>query len=271
MRFIFVCDIHSNKSLYCALEKLIVTAEPDALIIGGDIFAYSPNAELQLEFAKEYLCEYIKKINVPVYIIPGNCDKPITVKYLNKMQDYGLIHILHLSGTTINNIEFIGYEYIQPAPFKIKDWERRDLKIDSNVFKYPCLLSDKNDKLNLVPNNFLNDLPSIEEDLSILNNRKSIWVIHTPPFGGVLDKNYENVYSGSKAVRKAIERVQPILTLHGHIHESPCMSHNWAERIGNTISINPGSGELLQAVIVEIDNDGNIIFINHTLYGELRI
>lgn len=37
MRFIFVSDIHRNKSLYCDLEKLIFSAEADALIIGGEI------------------------------------------------------------------------------------------------------------------------------------------------------------------------------------------------------------------------------------------
>lgn len=62
MRFIFVSDLHSNKALYNALENLIFSSKPDALIIGGDIFAYSPNAQPQLEFAKEYLCEFIKKL-----------------------------------------------------------------------------------------------------------------------------------------------------------------------------------------------------------------
>lgn len=114
-------------------------------------------------------------------------------------------------------------------------------------------------------------MTSIEEDLSILNNKKSIWVIHTPPFGGILDRNYANVYGGSKAVRKSIERVQPILTLHGHIHESPRMSGRWYEQIGNTISINPGSGNSLHAVICEIDEGGKIISIVHTLYGKLQI
>ena len=114
-------------------------------------------------------------------------------------------------------------------------------------------------------------MTSIEEDLSILNNKKSIWVIHTPPFGGILDRNYANVYGGSKAVRKSIERVQPILTLHGHIHEAPRMSGRWSEQIGNTISINPGSGEKLHAVICDIDTEGEIVSIIHTLYGELKM
>lgn len=269
MRFIFVSDLHSNKILFNDLEKLLSSDKPDFLIIGGDIFAYSCNAEPQLEFAEEYLRQFIKRINIPIYVIPGNCDKPLSIEYLKKIQVNGLLNFLTLAGTKLDNIDFIGYPYTPPNPFKIKDWERRDLKEDNIVLEGTCLLSDKNDKLNIVSNDFLNDLLSIEEDLSVVNNKKSIWVMHAPPFGGILDKNYANVCGGSKAVRKSIERVQPILTLHGHIHEAPRMSHKWSERIGDTISINPGSGELLQAVICEIDEEGNIVFLRHTLYGEL--
>lgn len=42
--------------------------------------------------------------------------------------------------------------------------------------------------------------------------------------------------AGSSAVRVAIERFQPLLGLHGHIHESQA-----AARIGRTLCINPGS------------------------------
>ena len=269
MRFIFASDLHSNKTLYSDLGKLILSEKPDFLIIGGDLFAYSPHAEPQIEFAKEYLCQFIRRINIPVYVVPGSCDKPMSIKYLKEMPVNGLLNFLNLSGTNIGGIEFIGYHYIQPGPFKIRDWERRDLKDDNTVLKDVCLLSDGNDKLYVVPNNFLNDLQSIEEDLSVLSNKKSIWVIHTPPFGGILDKNHANVLGGSKAVRKSIERVQPILTLHGHIHEAPSMSGRWSEQIGNTISINPGSGESLHAVICEINTEGKIVSIVHTLFGEL--
>lgn len=41
---------------------------------------------------------------------------------------------------------------------------------------------------------------------------------------------------GSTAVRKALETYQPLLSLHGHIHESAGI-----RRIGRTIAINPGS------------------------------
>ncbi len=42
--------------------------------------------------------------------------------------------------------------------------------------------------------------------------------------------------AGSKSVRKAIEKYQPMLGLHGHIHESQSVA-----KIGRTICINPGS------------------------------
>ena len=42
--------------------------------------------------------------------------------------------------------------------------------------------------------------------------------------------------AGSKSVRKAIEKYQPMLSLHGHIHESQSVA-----KIGRTTCINPGS------------------------------
>jgi Icc-related predicted phosphoesterase len=42
--------------------------------------------------------------------------------------------------------------------------------------------------------------------------------------------------AGSPAVRRAIEKYQPMLGLHGHIHESQA-----AARIGRTLCVNPGS------------------------------
>jgi len=56
--------------------------------------------------------------------------------------------------------------------------------------------------------------------------------------------------AGSKAVREAIERHQPLLSLHGHIHESRNVT-----KIGRTTAVNPGSeyGEgVLRGVIVTL-------------------
>jgi Icc-related predicted phosphoesterase len=90
---------------------------------------------------------------------------------------------------------------------------------------------------------------------------RTIFSFHCPPYGSGLDEAPEltedmqlkhagraPVPLGSTAVREAIERHQPALSLHGHIHES-----RGNARIGRTLCINPGSsyeqGELLGAVI----------------------
>lgn len=61
---------------------------------------------------------------------------------------------------------------------------------------------------------------------------------------------------GSTAVRTAIERVQPVLSLHGHIHESKA-----AGKLGRTVLLNPGStyGEgTLQGVLITLEK-GKVI------------
>jgi uncharacterized protein len=59
---------------------------------------------------------------------------------------------------------------------------------------------------------------------------------------------------GSTAVRRAIETYQPILSLHGHVHESRGVA-----KIGRTICINPGSeypDGILSGAIVDFDRRG---------------
>jgi uncharacterized protein len=59
---------------------------------------------------------------------------------------------------------------------------------------------------------------------------------------------------GSTAVRNAIEKYRPTLSLHGHIHESKA-----ATRIGPTLAINPGSEYpegLLRGAVIDLDDSG---------------
>jgi len=94
-----------------------------------------------------------------------------------------------------------------------------------------------------------------------------VFDIHVPPRDTKLDicpmvdddlrpvlrnGQYELIHAGSKSVRDAIERYQPILSLHGHIHESPGF-----EMMGKTVAVNPGSeygSGVLRGVLATIDN-----------------
>lgn len=94
----------------------------------------------------------------------------------------------------------------------------------------------------------------------------AVFCIHVPPYDSQLDYapmvdkdlnimvvggKPQMIPVGSKAVRKIIEKHQPLLGLHGHIHESPGYM-----KIGRTQCLNPGSeyGEgIFKGYLVEID------------------
>jgi Icc-related predicted phosphoesterase len=97
-------------------------------------------------------------------------------------------------------------------------------------------------------------------------DRPGIFNLHVPPHGTpldeapLLDENQRPTASltgtemapvGSTAVRAIIEECQPLLSLHGHVHESRA-----AAKIGKTTILNPGSEYsqgVLRAVIVDVD------------------
>lgn len=81
--------------------------------------------------------------------------------------------------------------------------------------------------------------------------RRAIFNLHVPPYDSgldtatQLDDDLRPVYRGgqpveipvgSRAVQQIIEEYQPVLSLHGHIHES-----RGAARIGDTLALNSGS------------------------------
>ncbi len=102
--------------------------------------------------------------------------------------------------------------------------------------------------------------------------QESILNIHCPPYASGLDDAPELdetlkpvirggrpsiVPVGSQAVREAIQRYQPSVGLHGHIHESRA-----AQKIGKTLCVNPGSdygSGVLRGAVVDIAGDGTCL------------
>lgn len=125
---------------------------------------------------------------------------------------------------------------------------------------------------NITPWRAPRDIP--DEDLAALIEsmasklqapERAVFNVHVPPYATgldiapLLDENLKPIIVGgdiatgpvgSKAVRAAIERYQPIVSLHGHIHESRAVG-----KLGRTTCINPGSeyGDgILRAALVNL-------------------
>jgi uncharacterized protein len=93
---------------------------------------------------------------------------------------------------------------------------------------------------------------------------RTIFNFHAPPYGTgldeapALDDQLRPTHGGavmkpvgSKAVRDAILKHQPMLSVHGHIHES-----RGVKRMGRTLAINPGSvyGDgVLQGAVLDLN------------------
>ena len=102
----------------------------------------------------------------------------------------------------------------------------------------------------------------------VKNMKTAIFTLRVPPIDTPIDKapmvdkdlkpvvkggQFQMISAGSSAVRASIEKHQPMLGLHGHIHES----HGFV-MIGRTLCANPGSnyGEgILKGFLVQIDGE----------------
>lgn len=101
--------------------------------------------------------------------------------------------------------------------------------------------------------------------------KPAIFNFHVPPFQSGLDNapevkadlSYQLVGGqphmvpvGSTAVRRVIEEMQPVLGLHGHIHESRAVA-----KIGRSVVMNPGSRYsegVLDGALVTLGEDGQV-------------
>jgi Icc-related predicted phosphoesterase len=108
--------------------------------------------------------------------------------------------------------------------------------------------------------NIKNDLQELtkEKDLS-----SAVFLFHSPPYDTSLDRaaldgkmvDYVplDVHVGSIAIQRFINERQPLLTLHGHIHEASTITGNWSEKMGNTLALSASYDSREHLALVEFD------------------
>ena len=266
-KLIYTADLHGNEEFYKRLLEKAEEENVDAIVIGGDLCPKG-GVQTQKVFLENFLINLFKSFkqnnkDKEIYAIMGNDDFRLNLSVLENAEKNNVLKSIHKKSIKLNkNLNIAGYGFVNPTPFRLKDWEKADFGED----KAPTQL-------------FLEEIRSIEkengtieEDLNKLKNlsspKKTIYVIHAPPFNTNLDIITTGTHVGSRAIRKFIEKEQPFLTLHGHIHESPKMSGSWKDKIDKTICVNIGSSypeDKLNCVIIDTDN------LNNIKYYELKI
>ena len=192
--------------------------------------------QLMLARLKEWIAladERLAGTSFKVYMAPGNDDH---LEVDQVIEDSAAIVNCNNRNVMVGNHEMITFAWTNPTP-----WNTPREKPDEELE------------------------PMLEELVAKVQDKKNaIFNFHAPPYGFALDLAPEltkdliqaadrKIHVGSRAVAKMIEGHQPLLGLHGHIHES-----RGVQKIRRTTIINPGSEYsegILKGVVVVLEKD----------------
>jgi Icc-related predicted phosphoesterase len=192
--------------------------------------------EAWLALATERLAES----GTPLYLIPGN-DDDFGIDPVLDRDDFAPVNadgkVLDLPG----DLQLLSCGWSNPTPWRTPREETED--------------------------ELYARLEALAEQ--VRDPRRAVFMIHVPPHDSgldtapILDEDLRPTVSagdilrgpvGSTAVRRLIERYQPLLAVHGHVHES-----GGERQIGATLCINPGSEAnhgILRGYLVDVGADG---------------
>ncbi len=279
MRICFTTDFHGRMGLYAQLTNLLRAEKPELLVLGGDM-----HTECELEnplgtqaaFVERRLASMVAawKTTVPglaVACVLGNHDMACTRTAMQAHHRAGRLILLDLqTPCELGGLSWIGLSTAPPSPYWVKDFERLDLpgdplpEVGGAVWDEHARAARPVEANEHFPNH-----PSLAEELAAAPPILGPWVLvaHAPPYATRLDRLPTVDHPiGSRAVREFIETRQPLISLHGHVHESPDTTGGYVERIGQTLCINPGqSHDRLYAVLLDTARPAQTV--RHTVFG----
>jgi Icc-related predicted phosphoesterase len=244
----FASDLHGASARYDKLVETVAREGPAAVFLGGDLL---PHPMTSPDFLEHVLVPRFERLRArlgggypKVFIILGNDDARAEEPAMLDAGRRGLWEYVHERRIAWGSWEVFGYACVPPTPFRLKDWERYDV---SRQLEPGCSAPEEGWHTVPVPEPDVR-FGTIREDLEELAGggdlERAVFLFHTPPYGTALDRAALDgqsvdhapldVHVGSIAVRRFIEARQPLLTLHGHVHESARLTGCWSQRIGRT-------------------------------------
>lgn len=256
MRCFFASDLHGRIDRYRELFELIESERPRALFLGGDLLPmpfdrrWSRESE-SADFVQGFLAAGLERLSQAlgrsypqVLVILGNDDPRSEEPAFLSAAERGVWEYVHNRKTEVGGVPIYGYAYVPPTPFQLKDWERYDVSRFVDVGS----VSPEEGRRSVPVSKREARYATMEKDLTELTGdddlEKAVFLFHSPPYktkldragldGKVVEHAPMDVHCGSVAIRRLIEKRQPMLTLHGHIHESAELTGSWRDRIGRT-------------------------------------
>jgi len=182
--------------------------------------------------------EKLRGTGIRCFVCPGNDDE-MEVDEVVRRSDY--VELGEGRMVDIDGFSMISTGWSNPTPWKTHREDSEEQlaeRIETMASRIPDA-SRAIFNLHCPPyKSGLDEAPAIDADLKLLHGGRALRPV------------------GSTAVRQAIEKHQPLLSLHGHIHES-----KGAIKIGKTLAINPGSAYeegMLMGAIIQLDTKKGI-------------
>ncbi len=269
MKILYVTDLHGDKDKYKKILEVAINKDIHVIVNGGDMLPKQCNRhEEQPLFIKGFLNDYFKELKdhqISYLCMLGNDD----LQALDEMFDsvcgkYDNIYNIAGKKVIINDYEFIGMNYILDHPFGCKDrviTEKDYIPQQQlspvvgipNMYGYNKIYDWLVYSLAELPHmsDVLNNLPTS------INPRKTVYVMHMPPANLQLGQLlYQDLDIGSVDIYNFLKEKQPLLSLHGHIHECPdTQKGKWMNYIDETTCVQPGQTELYDMLMTYVEID----------------
>ncbi|HWR37490.1 MAG TPA: metallophosphoesterase [Clostridia bacterium] len=251
----FATDLHGSVGRSEKLLACILRERPFAVFLGGDLLPGCSGIVNKFDFLEDVLIPALSDLRrdlrhdyPAVFVILGNDDPRVEEARLQQAESAGLWSYMHGRKQQVGGFEVYGYACVPPTPFLLKDWERYDI----SRYVDPGCVSPEEGIRSAPPSCDEVKWQTISDDLEQLTGdnqlQNAVFLFHAPPYDTPLDhaaldgQMFEHVpldvHVGSIAIRRFIEARQPMLTLHGHVHESTRLTGTWRTEIGRTVCIN---------------------------------
>jgi len=251
-------------------EEELEALEKDIALIGNYHFRTDPDEMAELRAEGKTIEGRIDERATKISLSAGKIDSLFEKLVVERLQRWMELAEERLKGTGIEVYMSAGNDDLLAVDGVIDN---------SSIFTNPDMKKVMVKEFEMISLSWSNPTPwdtarecseeQLEEKIEgmvsqVENMSTAIFNFHIPPYDTLLDQapklsdklvpsTDETIPAGSKAVLESIKKYQPMLGLHGHIHES-----RGIVKIGKTICLNPGSEYsegILRGVLVMIKKD----------------
>ena len=252
---LFMSDLHGKLELYRKFFASLKRFMPKAVFLGGELVPHQLKQSLEeKDFITGFLFpelqllkDHFKEKYPNIIVILGNDAARSEEESFFEGEKMGLFHYVNQRKISFQDFHIYGYSFVPPTPFRMKDWEKYDV---SRYVDPGCIPPTEGFRTIQASKDI--EYETIQKDLETLTQEddlsNAVFLFHSPPYktmldraaldGQMIDQVPLDVHVGSIDIKRLIEERQPLLTMHGHIHESTRLTGHWMQMINRTVSFN---------------------------------